>query len=130
MQTTTNAGTPAAGYRAKSNSATGARSASRPSSQSQSDAGNPVPSAGKEWTVAIYMVADGPSGSRSLDEVAARELRAIFDAAVPENGVQPLERIAVSVQVDLSDQDGIIRWTVGGQQDARSFTKLPEGDAA
>ena len=65
----------------------------------------------KEWTVAIYMVADGPSGNRGLDEIASGELARIIRAADPDSGQQPsvpkpLDKIHVAVQVDLSDQEG------------------------
>jgi hypothetical protein len=32
----------------------------------------------KSWTVLIYMVADGPSGSQALDEIALREISSII----------------------------------------------------
>ena len=35
----------------------------------------------KPWTVAIYMAADGRSGSKDLDQVAVRELAQIVHAA-------------------------------------------------
>ena len=33
------------------------------------------------WTVAIYMVADGPSGNAALDQIAMDELNRIYAAA-------------------------------------------------
>src|SRR5262245_21679134 len=67
----------------------------------------------KDWTVAIYMVADGPSGSRALDQIAAEELLHIVRAADSDHEPKPLSRIHVAVQVDLSDQSGIIRYALG-----------------
>src|SRR5262245_38799807 len=46
----------------------------------------------RPWTVAIYMVADGPSGNAALDLVARKELDAIYDAA------RGLRNVHVAVQ--------------------------------
>ena len=83
----------------------------------------------KEWTVAIYMVADGPSGNRGLDEIASGELARIIRAADPDSGPKPLDKIHVAVQVDLSDQDGILRLAVDGTYDDLTISRIPEADA-
>src|SRR5262249_13051675 len=51
----------------------------------------------KEWTVAIYMVADGPSGNAALDAIAARDILQILGAAAPHHchGVRPIDKIYV-----------------------------------
>src|SRR5262249_31409329 len=71
----------------------------------------------KEWTVAIYMFADGPSGDRALDAVAQRELAGIINAANavnPASGRKAIEDINVVVQADLHGQNGLLRMVVGG----------------
>jgi hypothetical protein len=73
----------------------------------------------RRWTVAIYMVADGPSGNEALDAVALDELDDIYAAA------QNRPNLHVAVQVDLSDQNGLIRFEVGGE-----LHRIPEEDAA
>jgi hypothetical protein len=90
-----------------------AQAAERPAPRPRKQLAN-----GREWTVAIYMVADGPSGSQSLDAIARAELDAIYDAA------RDLPNVHVAVQLDLSDQSGIVRFVVDGP-----FLKLPEQDA-
>ena len=75
----------------------------------------------KDWTVAIYMVADGPSGNRVLDQIAAEELLHIVRAANP----QLLDKIHVAVQADLSDQNGVMRIALG-----RELEIIPEQNAA
>ena len=79
----------------------------------------------KDWTVAIYMVADGPSGNRVLDQIAAEELLHIVRAANPDDGSRPLDSIHVAVQADLSDQNGVLRFVLG-----RELEILPEQNAA
>ena len=78
----------------------------------------------REWTVAIYMVTDGPSGSRALDEVAENELADIIHAAIPQDAGVPLKDIHIAVQLDFSDQNGILRLVVDGD-----VQKIPETDA-
>ena len=71
----------------------------------------PLPPTGevshKLWTVAIYMVADGRSGSSDLDQVAIRELTTIVEAA----GTQ-LGKVNVAVQLDLHGVNGTLRMLV------------------
>src|SRR5262245_4766389 len=88
----------------------------------------PAPAGAKDWAVVIYMVADGPSGNLTLDQVASRDLLAILDAAMPQEKddekkrgdvgapvkkSKPIDRMSLAIQVDLSDQDGIFRWALG-----------------
>ena len=70
----------------------------------------------KTWTVAIYMTADGSSGSNDLDQVAIRELGDIVLAAsTAPNGNKtgaPIDHINVAVQLDLSGVNGMLQMTV------------------
>jgi hypothetical protein len=67
----------------------------------------------KRWTVAIYMVADGRSGSRDLDQVAIRELATIVEAAGPH-----IKDVNVAVQLDLHGVNGTLRMMVQGDNKA------------
>src|SRR6476619_1038401 len=77
----------------------------------------------KTWTVAIYMTADGSSGSNDLDQVAIRELGDIVLAAsTPPNGNKngaPIDHINVAVQLDLSGVNGMLQMTVEKNGDVR-----------
>ncbi len=68
----------------------------------------------REWALAIYMVADGPSGNPLLDSIALEELSDILAAAIPEAGKTPNNDIYVALQSDLSDKNGILRLAVDG----------------
>lgn len=98
---------------------------SRPQSSPLSDPIPHAPAQGvftpktRRWTVAIYMVADGPSGNEALDKVALDELDDIYAAAKDHSDLY------VAVQVDLSDQNGLIRFAVGG-----ALQRVAEADAA
>jgi hypothetical protein len=48
----------------------------------------------RDWTVAIYMVADGPTADQALDAVAAQELDMIVHAAT-DRGRQTVDHIYV-----------------------------------
>jgi hypothetical protein len=61
----------------------------------------------KLWTVAIYMAADGRSGSSDLDQVAIRELGSIVEAARTQSNVN------VAVQLDLHGVAGSLRLLAG-----------------
>src|SRR6188472_2887561 len=65
----------------------------------------------ESWTVAIYMNADGSSGSSDLDQVAIRELGEIVRTATTRKKGQR-NRITVAVQLDLHGIDGMLRMTV------------------
>ncbi len=78
----------------------------------------------KRWTVAIYMVADGRSGTSDLDQVAIRELTEIVEAA----GSQ-IENVNVAVQLDLHGIQGTLRLLVQGDNNARGVF-LTERNAA
>ena len=73
----------------------------------------------------MYMVADGPSGNQILDDIALSERSDIIHAAIPDSGKGPNKDIYVAVQLDLSDQNGILRLAVDGD-----VQRIPEGDAA
>src|SRR5262245_43575477 len=71
--------------------------------------GNPE---AKRWTVAIYMAADGKSGSRDLDQVATRELAQIVQSAAVKSGAgqKPLATdLHVAMQLDMHDVEGLVR---------------------
>src|SRR3954466_9567549 len=74
----------------------------------------------KAWTVAVYMAADGPSGSQALDGVAISDLADIARAAKPhgaEKGKSPVDHMHVAVQVDLLKTDGLLRLVVTDDKD-------------
>ena len=47
----------------------------------------------------------------------------------PDSGPKPLDKIHVAVQVDLSDQEGILRLAVDGTYDDLTISRIPEADA-
>ena len=83
----------------------------------------------KEWTVLIYMVSDGPSGSRALDDIAQRELVDIISGANTRNeeGKTPLDDIYVAVQMDLKDRAGTLRYVLNRRH--VEFDDFPERSA-
>ena len=88
----------------------------------------------KAWTVAIYMAADGRSGSKDLDQVAVRELTQIVQAACTEteSGGEThclAKNIHVAVQLDMHDVAGTLRFHV--QEDGQVIgAALQEEDTA
>ncbi len=66
----------------------------------------------KAWTILLYMVADGPSGNRALDDIALREIASVVHGVQSRDahGHRPLDDIYVAVQVDLRSLDGTFRY--------------------
>ena len=87
----------------------------------------------KAWTVLIYMVADGPSGSQALDEIALREISSIIHGikARDLDGKGPLDHINVAVQVDLKGLKGTFRYVANPDAKGQwcQFDTLKESDA-
>ena len=91
----------------------------------------PVKSAhpnGEAWTVAIYMNADGSSGSNDLDQVAIRELGDIVRTASAARTGKP-NPIKVAVQLDLHRIDGMLRLTVEDEGNVNGLF-YPEANVA
>ena len=78
----------------------------------------------KSWTVAIYMVADGRSGSSDLDQVAIRELGSIVEAAGTQSN-----NVNVAVQLDLHGVEGTLRLLAGPDSKVQGRFS-PESNAA
>src|SRR5215831_423943 len=76
------------------------------------------PKPSKQWTVAIYMVVDGPSGSPTLDRIAMSEVLSIINAANTANHHHAKvggSGINVVTQVDLLEPKGLLQVTVSGK---------------